>query len=100
VCSFLLYCAYEIYILPLTTVLRVRNKDLNLIAKHTLKAAKREKEVAAYTCNNTICLTLKNKFQFNFKDRKYAANILAAALEDYLAKEKEKDKAKLKIKQQ
>jgi hypothetical protein len=45
-------------------------------------------------------LTLKNKFQFNFKDRKYAANILAAALEDYLAKEKEKDKAKLKIKQQ
>jgi putative phosphoribosyl transferase len=33
--------------------------------------------------------SIKNKFQFRFKDRTYAANILAAALEDFLRKEKE-----------
>ena len=33
--------------------------------------------------------SIKNKFQFKFKDRIYAANILAAALQDYLEKEKE-----------
>jgi hypothetical protein len=30
--------------------------------------------------------SIKNKFQFRFKDRTYAANILAAALEDLLGK--------------
>ncbi|MFL6364682.1 MAG: hypothetical protein ACJ719_05700 [Nitrososphaeraceae archaeon] len=35
--------------------------------------------------------SIKNKFQFRFKDRTYAANILAAALEDFLGKEKEKE---------
>lgn len=33
--------------------------------------------------------SIKNKFQFKFKDRISAANILAAALEDYLRGEKE-----------
>jgi putative phosphoribosyl transferase len=33
--------------------------------------------------------SLKKKFQFKFKDRTYAANILAAALEDFLGKDKE-----------
>jgi len=35
--------------------------------------------------------SIKNKFRFKFKDRIYAANILAAALEDFLGKEKEKE---------
>ena len=34
--------------------------------------------------------SIKNKFQFRFKDRTYAANILGAALEDFLGKEKER----------
>jgi putative phosphoribosyl transferase len=42
--------------------------------------------------------SLKKKFQFRFKDRTYAANILAAALEDFLGKEKEKEKEKEKDK--
>jgi putative phosphoribosyl transferase len=42
--------------------------------------------------------SLKKKFQFRFKDRTYAANILAAALEDFLGKEKEKEKEKDKAK--
>jgi predicted phosphoribosyltransferase len=33
--------------------------------------------------------SLKKKFQFKFKDRTYAASILAAALEDFLRSEKE-----------
>jgi putative phosphoribosyl transferase len=33
--------------------------------------------------------SIKNKFQFKFKDRTYAANILAAALQDFLGKDKE-----------
>jgi predicted phosphoribosyltransferase len=33
--------------------------------------------------------SLKRKFQFKFKDRTYAANILAAALQDFLDKDKE-----------
>ena len=32
--------------------------------------------------------SIKNKFQFRFKDRIYSANILAAALEDFLIKER------------
>jgi putative phosphoribosyl transferase len=36
--------------------------------------------------------SIKNRFQFKFKDRTYAANILAAALEDFLGKEKERTK--------
>jgi putative phosphoribosyl transferase len=36
--------------------------------------------------------SIKNKFQFKFKDRTYAANILAAPLEDFLGKEKDKAK--------
>ena len=35
--------------------------------------------------------SIKNKFQFRFKDRTYAANILAAALEDFLGKEIRKE---------
>jgi putative phosphoribosyl transferase len=35
--------------------------------------------------------SLKKRFQFKFKDRTYAANILAAALEDLLDKQKEKE---------
>ena len=31
--------------------------------------------------------SLKKRFQFKFKDRTFAANILAAALEDFLGKE-------------
>jgi putative phosphoribosyl transferase len=42
--------------------------------------------------------SLKKKFQFRFKDRTYAANILAAALEDFLGKEKGKGKGKDKAK--
>src|SRR5919198_4189606 len=34
--------------------------------------------------------SLKKKFQFRFKDRTFAASILAAALEDFLGKEKER----------
>jgi putative phosphoribosyl transferase len=34
--------------------------------------------------------SIKNKFQFKFKDRTYAANILAASLEDFLRSEKER----------
>jgi predicted phosphoribosyltransferase len=34
--------------------------------------------------------SIKNKFQFRFKDRIYAANILAAALQDFLGKDKER----------
>lgn len=34
--------------------------------------------------------SLQKRFQFKFKDRTYAANILAAALEDFLGKEKER----------
>jgi putative phosphoribosyl transferase len=33
--------------------------------------------------------SIKNKFQFRFKDRTSAANILAAALQDYLGNEKD-----------
>jgi putative phosphoribosyl transferase len=33
--------------------------------------------------------SIKHKFQFRFKDRTYAANILAAALQDFLGKDKE-----------
>ncbi len=33
--------------------------------------------------------SIKNKFQFKFKDRTFAANILAAALEDFLRDQKE-----------
>jgi predicted phosphoribosyltransferase len=36
--------------------------------------------------------SIKNKFQFKFKDRTYAASILAAALEDFLGKEKQRTK--------
>jgi predicted phosphoribosyltransferase len=35
--------------------------------------------------------SLKKKFQFRFKDRTFAANILAAALEDFLGKEIRKE---------
>lgn len=35
--------------------------------------------------------SLKKRFQFKFKDRTFAANILAAALEDLLGKQKEKE---------
>ena len=38
--------------------------------------------------------SLKKKFQFRFKDRTFAANILAAALEDFLGKEIRKESKK------
>jgi putative phosphoribosyl transferase len=41
--------------------------------------------------------SLKKRFQFKFKDRTFAANILAAALEDFLGKEKERKNDSLMI---
>ena len=32
--------------------------------------------------------SIKNKFQFRFKDRTFAANILAAAFQDFLGNQK------------
>src|SRR5215213_8547415 len=41
--------------------------------------------------------SIKNKFQFKFKDRTYAANILVATLQDFLAKEKERKNDNLTV---
>ena len=41
--------------------------------------------------------SLKKRFQFKFKDRTFAANILAAALEDFLGKENERKNDQMMI---
>jgi putative phosphoribosyl transferase len=49
----------------------------------------KEKRKGQNIHDKTMFDSLKKKFQFKFKDRTFAANILAAALEDFLGKEKE-----------